>query len=267
MDQFNIFLPILVGLLFGSFLNVCIYRLPRRLSVVSPMRSYCPNCNRTLGSLENIPVLSWLLLRGKCKGCGQKISAQYPLVEILAAIATAGVYLRYGLNPTSVVLWVLVLALIVVTFIDLEFKIIPHRITYPGMTIGFLLGIASQYTELFRCSPYQEICPITQNATDSLIGFLLGAGFFEVMARAYYFFTKRDGLGGGDVRLLGMTGAVMGWHSVPPTIFVGSFLGAFIGILAMVFTGRGRHTEIPFGPWLAAGALLYLFADLPFFRV
>lgn len=248
----------LIGLIIGSFLNVCIYRVPRKLSVVSPARSYCPKCEKQLSALENIPVISWVALKGRCKNCKEPISGQYPLVELLSGIAAAYCYLRFGFTPTGVVCYALTAALIVITFIDFEFKIIPNVISYPGITIGLILGIVSQYTHAFDF-------PITQSAWDSLVGMYTGGGFFWVIGWAYYFFTKDVGLGGGDIKLMGMTGAILGWQSVAPTIFAGSLLGSVVGIGVIIFAGGSRKSEIPFGPWLSMGALLYMFTNAGWF--
>lgn len=246
------------GLIIGSFLNVCIYRVPRKLSVVSPARSYCPKCNTQLSSLENVPVLSWLFLGGKCKTCKAPISGQYPLVEALSAIAAAACFMRFGLTPTGVVLYALVAALIVITFIDFEFKIIPNVISYPGITIGLIIGAVSQYTGVFQH-------PISQSAWDSLLGMYAGGGFFWVIGEIYFRVTKTVGLGGGDVKLMGMTGAILGFNSIPTTIFLGSLAGSIVGIATIVLRGGNRKSEIPFGPWLSLGCILYIFTDINFF--
>ncbi len=251
----------LFGLLVGSFLNVCIYRVPRKLSVVSPYRSYCPKCERQLTALENVPVLSWLFLGAKCRTCKTPISGQYPLVELLSALAGAAAYLNFGLTPTAAAIYALTAALIVITFIDFEFKIIPNVISYPGITIGLLLGAFNQYAQVFDI-------PISQSAWDSLIGMYAGGGFFWIIGELYYRMTGTVGLGGGDVKLMGMTGAILGWESVAPTIFLGSLLGSIVGVGVIIFRGGHRRTEIPFGPWLSAGAIIYMFHydGLPFFR-
>jgi leader peptidase (prepilin peptidase)/N-methyltransferase len=255
-----IFSITLFGLIIGSFLNVCIYRVPRKLSVARPMRSYCPKCETTLKAWENIPLLSWLMLRGKCRTCAQPISGQYPLVELLSAIAAAQSYLRFGLTPTGVVIYCLTAALLVITFIDFEFKIIPNVISYPGITLGLILGAVSQYTQVFEL-------PLTQSAWDSLVGMYAGGGFFYLIGWGYYLATKDVGLGGGDIKLMGMTGAILGWHSVAPTIFAGSLLGSIVGIGTIIFGGGTRKSEIPFGPWLSLGAILYIFTDFGWFRL
>ena len=256
----------LFGLVIGSFLNVVIYRVPRKLSVITPLRSYCPSCNRSLSSWENIPVVSWTLLGGKCRTCKQKISGQYPLVELLAGFAAVGTYLRFGCTPTGAVIVAVLFTLIAITFIDFEFKIIPNVISFPGMTLGLILGIVSQYTGIFTCPWSVDTCPVTQSAFDSLVGFLLGGGFFYAIGVAYLLIAKRVGLGGGDIKLMAMTGAILGWQSVAPTVFAGSLVGAVIGILTMLATGGGRQTEIPFGPYLSLGAVLYIFGEVPFFK-
>ncbi len=247
------------GLCIGSFLNVVIYRLPRKLSVSFPRRSFCPGCQMMIQWYDNLPVLSWILLRGKCRGCKTKISPQYPVVEALSALAAIETVIRFDVTPTAFVIYALVAALIAITFIDLEHKIIPNLISFPGMTLGLLLGIASQYTHAFQ-SP-----PITRDALDSLLGFIVGGGFFHVIGAVYYLFTKRVGLGGGDIKLMAMTGAILGWESVPTTIFMGSLIGSVVGIGMMVVRGGGRHIEIPFGPWLSLGAIIYIFSDIRWF--
>ena len=197
---------------------------------------------------------------GRCAFCKTRISGKYPLVEALSAAFAFMTCLTFGSNITALIVYLLCASLIVITFIDLEFKIIPNVISFPGMTFGLLLGIASQYSGgLIQW-------PLTQSAWDSLLGFLLGGGFFYVISLFYYLLTKRIGLGGGDIKLLAMTGAILGVESVPPTIFAGSLAGAIIGILLIVIKGSGRHTEIPFGPWLSLGAILYIFVDLSMFR-
>lgn len=256
----ELYVVLILSLFIGSFLNVCIWRIPRKLSIVRPINSYCPRCEAVLTWWQNLPVIGWCLLRAKCGSCKEPISGQYPLVEILATFAGLAVYENFGLTPTSYVLFALIFTLIVITFIDLEHKIIPDVISFPGMTIGLLIGIASQYLKIFQW-------PIATSALDSLLGFLLGGGFFYVIGLVYYWMTKRVGLGGGDIKYMAMIGALFGWQSILPIIFAGSLIGSIVGIITMLISGSGRHTQIPFGPWLALGTVLYIFVELPFFKM
>lgn len=230
------------------------------MSVVSPARSFCPKCNRAISWKDNIPLLGWLLLRGKCRHCEKPISSRYPLVEVISAFLAVASYIVFGATPTAIVIYALGASLVVISFIDFDFKIIPNVISLPGIVIGLAIGVISQFSGIFDA-------PVSTGALDSLIGMLAGGGFFYIVGEVYYLITKRNGLGGGDIKLLGMTGAILGWKSVAPTIFVGSLLGAILGIGLMIFRGGGRQLEIPFGPWLSAGVLVYIFGDLPFFRV
>lgn len=251
---------IVFSLCVGSFLNVCIWRIPRGGSLTSPYRSYCPKCENTLTWWENIPVISWILLHGKCHNCKNPISGQYPLVELLSAGFAVLCYIKFGFNITSVIVYIFVTSLIVITFIDLELKIIPNVISFPGMIIGLILGIISQYTDLLKP-------PLTTGAVDSLLGFFIGGGSFYLIGWLYYLISKRIGLGGGDIKLMAMIGAILGLNAIWPTVFFGSLFGAIIGVAAMAFKGGGRHTEIPFGPWLALGCLIHLFTEINLFQV
>ena len=168
-------LVIITGLVIGSFLNVVIYRLPRKLSVVSPARSYCPSCETQLKTSDNVPVLSWLLLKGKCRHCSEPISGQYPFVEALSCASAVLTYQEYGLSLTSSLVYIFAAVLIVVTFIDIEFKIIPDTITITGMAIGLTMGAVS---ELF---PGLFDYPLTQGVWDSLIGFLVGCDHCQTL--------------------------------------------------------------------------------------
>lgn len=176
-----------------------------------------------------------------------------------------------GITPTSVVVYTVTAALIVITFIDLDFQIIPDLISIPGTIIGYVLAVVAEYTDFFQVPlsltsepMYRSI--ITTGVVDSIIGSFSGAGFFIAVLWIYHAMTNKIGLGLGDVKLMALLGAVFGWRCIMPTIFVGSLLGSFFGILLMAVSKSGRHTEIAFGPWLAAGALIYIFTDIPFLR-
>ena len=255
-----IFIFALFGLLIGSFLNVAIWRVPLKLSVLSPSRSFCPKCENQLTWWENIPVVSWILLKARCSNCKEKISGRYPFVELLSALFAAFTAIKFGATPTAILIYLFCATMIVISFIDYDHKIIPNIISFPGMAFGLFLGCFTEYTEIFNW-------PITDGAMDSLLGFLAGGGFFWLIAEAYYLIKGVVGLGGGDIKLTAMIGAILGINSIVPTIFAASIVGAVFGIISMVISGRGRKTEIPFGPFLAAGALLFIFYDFEIFRI
>jgi len=247
----------LFGLLIGSFLNVVIWRVPLKKSVVSPSRSFCPKCETQLSWLENIPVVSWVVLGAKCKTCKAPISGRYPFVELLSAIAAGMCAIKFGATPTAVLVYAFTATMIVISFIDLDHMIIPNVISFPGMIFGLFLGCLTQYVDWFSW-------PVTPGAMESLIGFLAGGGFFWIIGEVYYRMSGVVGLGGGDVKLTAMIGAILGWESLLSTIFGGCLLGAIVGTAMMLIHKSGRKTEIPFGPWLAAGSLIYIFLDFQF---
>ncbi|MBI5380004.1 MAG: prepilin peptidase [Nitrospirae bacterium] len=227
----------LFGAIIGSFLNVCIYRLPRSQSLVAP-GSHCPSCQLPIRWYDNIPLLSFLRLRGRCRACGASISRRYPLVELLNAAGYAWIAHRFGLGAEGAIYLALYSALLVVTFVDLEHQIVPDRITLPGIALGLLLG--------------STLLPVGWQA--SFAGALLGGGLFYLIA-----VVSRGGMWGGEVKLIAMIGAFLGWKGVLLTIFLAALVGSVVGIFLMVFKGKGRKDPIPFGPFLALGALLTLF--------
>jgi leader peptidase (prepilin peptidase)/N-methyltransferase len=232
----------LLGCCIGSFLNVCIYRLPLSLSIVSP-RSFCPHCQAAIRAYDNIPLLSYLLLGGKCRNCGAKIPWRYPLVEALTGGVGLALFLKFGFTFAFFSSFGLSAALIVIAFIDLDHRIIPDLVSLPGIVIGFLLA-------LFGAS---------LTVKDSLIGLLAGGGSLYVVALVYEALTKREGMGGGDVKLLAMIGAWLGWKAILFTLFFASLSGTLIGGGVMLIHKQGRHYAIPFGPFLAFSALAYVF--------
>jgi leader peptidase (prepilin peptidase)/N-methyltransferase len=236
---------VVLGLIVGSFLNVCIYRIPRNLSIVSP-GSACPSCKEPIQPWDNIPVFSYIFLRGRCRNCGEKISARYPAVELLNGLLYAAVFLRFGPGWHLPFFFAFVSAMIVITFIDLEFQIIPDVITLPGIVIG----LAAAEFLIADCFASQTMLGFV----DSLIGFLAGGAVFYLIA-----ILSRGGMGGGDVKMMAMVGAFTGWKGVFMTTLIGSVTGSLIGIGMMIFTGAGRKTKVPFGPFLALGALITLF--------
>lgn len=238
---FNIF-AFIFGAVVGSFLNVCIYRLPLKESVVFPP-SHCPNCDYKIPFYDNIPILSYLALAGRCRCCKGRISPQYPLVELINALLTLFLFMKFGLSLAFLVLFLFCSAMVVVTFIDLEHQIIPDSISLSGIVCGFIFSFF-----------------IPQLGwRNSLIGIAVGGGSLLLVAYGYEFLTKKEGMGGGDIKLLAMIGAFFGWRAVPFIIFVSSLIGSVIGITIMFLQKKDAKLAIPFGPFLALGAILYIF--------
>lgn len=234
-----------MGLFIGSFLNVCIHRIPREESIVFPS-SRCPKCLEKIKPWDNIPVLSYLLLRGKCRHCKEKISARYPLVEMLSALIALAMLYRFGLTASFAIYYLWACVLLIITFIDIDYQIIPDSLSIGGIVVGLALV---------------WWLPVTY--PEALIGLGLGAGLLIAVIYGYYFLTGKQGMGGGDVKLLGMIGVFTGWEGVLFTIFAGSLLGSLVGIPWALFQRKNMQTAIPFGPFLALGAFIHiLFGDM-----
>lgn len=259
------------GAIVGSFLNVCIYRLPityrydeedeeveliprTDFTISNPKRSICPSCNNTLRWYHNIPVVSWLVLGGKCAFCKTPIRVRYPIVELLTAIVSILSFGFYGITATGAVIFLFCCSLLVISFIDLDFFIIPDVISIPGTAIGFAVGILNQFTEIFSY-------PVSKGALSSLYGFVAGAGFLWIVSEGYFRVRGREGLGLGDVKLLAMTGALFGPTCALFTIFFGSLLGCILGAAMLLISRKGLSQAIPFGPYLAAATVVFLFSD------
>jgi len=233
----------LFGLAVGSFLNVCIYRIPIKKSIVSPPSS-CPQCGSRIRFYDNIPLLSYILLLGRCRQCRAWISLRYPLVELVVGLLSVVLFVRSGPSFQSLFLFLFTAALVAIAFIDLDHKIIPDVISLPGILVGLA----------FSFFPSAEISPV-----EALIGAAGGAGFLLLVGMAFEKVTGREGMGGGDVKLLGMIGAWMGWKALPFIILISSFTGAVIGGLSLAVSRQEMRSRIPFGPFLALGALIFLF--------
>lgn len=230
------------GAMVGSFLNVCIHRLPKEESVVRP-GSHCPKCGTPIRFYDNIPLVSYLLLRGRCRYCQTSISIQYPIVEAMTALSSLSLFITFGASLSFLYYFLFVAALIVITVIDLHHQIIPDVISLPGIVIGVLGSLIIPQITLWT----------------SLIGMLAGGGSLFLVATVYQWLFKREGMGGGDVKLLAMIGAFLGWKAVILTIFLSSFIGSVVGITAMLIKGKDFKYAIPFGPFLALGAVMSLF--------
>jgi leader peptidase (prepilin peptidase)/N-methyltransferase len=233
------------GLCLGSFLNVCIYRIPREnISIGYPKRSMCTNCGTQLHYWENIPLISYIVLLGKCRTCKTGISVRYPVVELISAFFALAAYYKFGLTTAGLIYYLLLLALVVITFIDLDFQIIPNSISLPGIVVGFFASLI-----------LPEI-----SMQDSFLGILVGGGLF--FSIAYIFVTIRgiEGMGMGDVKLLAMLGAFLGLKGVMFIIFISSILGTITGIMVMIQTRSFSFKQkIPFGPFLSIAAMIYIF--------
>jgi leader peptidase (prepilin peptidase) / N-methyltransferase len=254
----------LLGLVVGSFLNVVIHRLPimmerdwraqcaeldgkehpaaPRYNLLVP-RSACPHCGHAITAAENIPVLSYLFLRGKCAGCGAAISPRYPIVEAISGILSAYAAWHFGFGLAGFAAIVFIWALIALTFIDFDTQLLPDDITLPLLWLGLLLNLNDAFTSL----------------PNAVIGAIAG---YLVLWSVYWMFklaTGKEGMGYGDFKLLGVIGAWMGWQMLPLVILLSSLVGAVVGIALIVFAKHGRHIPIPFGPYLAGGGLIALF--------
>ena len=233
------------GAIVGSFLNVVIYRVPLGQSIVSPP-SRCRKCGYSLKWFDNIPIVSWLLLRGRCRKCGVAVSWQYPVVELITAILFVLVVWLTPPGPLMIARLLLVCILIVLFGIDLEHQILPNAITLPGIVIGFLFS-------LFGPPGWK----------DSLIGILLGGGILYAIAWAYYLWRREEGMGMGDVKMLAMLGAFLGWQAVLVTLVLASFSGAIIGVILISAQKGDMKFALPFGTFLALGALAAMFVGDP----
>ncbi|RJQ78573.1 MAG: prepilin peptidase [Desulfobacteraceae bacterium] len=233
----------LLGMCVGSFLNVCIYRLPAGRSIIQPA-SACTGCHTPIRWYDNIPVLSYIFLRGRCRTCHSAISPRYPIVELLTGSFALAIWLRFGTHPpTAAVYFVFIAALLVITFIDIDHRIIPDVISLPAIPAGLALS--------FFLPPVSWL--------DSLLGIVVGGGSLFIVAWGYHLLTGKEGMGGGDIKLLAMIGAFIGWQGVLFTIMASSFTGTAVGLAVMLRARKDMKMAVPFGPFLAIGAILYLF--------
>lgn len=262
-------LVFLFGLLIGSFLNVVIHRLPKMMEAdwqaqcaelrgealsekppynLSRPRSACPQCGHQITALQNIPLASWIWLRGRCSACGAPISARYPLVELLTALLSAAAAWKWGVSIQTMGALLLVWTLIALAFIDLDTTLLPDSLTLPLLWLGLVFNLGGQFASL----------------TDAVIGAMAG---YLLLWSVYWLFklvTGKEGMGYGDFKLLAALGAWLGWQNLPATLLLSSVVGATIGVAMIVFVKHDRRVPIPFGPYLAGGGLVALFfgADL-----
>ncbi len=230
------------GACIGSFLNVCIYRLPAKKSIIFPP-SACMKCGHKLSWWENIPIVSYIFLKAKCRKCGTSLSLQYPLVELITGLLALLLLKHFGLTLNFFIYAIFTAALIVITFIDLKHQIIPDVISLPGIVLGVFFSIFNPNISIF----------------DSILGVVVGGGVLLAVAWGYFLITKREGMGGGDIKLLAMIGAFLGWKSIPVVIFISAAVGSIIGLIVILLNRGSRKTAIPYGPFLALGAIIYIF--------
>ena len=236
---------IILGGLWGSFANVCIYRLPLNKGVVSG-RSYCPKCKNQITWKDNIPIISYFLLNGKCRKCKKKISPQYVLVEFLSILFFIIIYFLYGITLTTLLLIILSLSFIIIFFIDLKHFIIPNEITFSMMVLGFIKSFDPNLNSLFP------------NYINSLIGGLLGYGIIWSIIFFYKQLRKKEGMGLGDAKLFAVIGFWFGWIAIPFVIFISSVVALFSVIPSLIKKSKNMSSQIPFGPFIILGCILYI---------
>lgn len=239
------------GAVVGSFLNVCIARIPKGESIVQPP-SHCPSCQAHIPFYCNVPLLSYVCLLGRCHSCAKPISLRYPLVELLTAVVSLSLMRRFGVSYSFFVIFLFAAALIVISFIDLDVRIVPNVISVPGIVLGLLFAVLGYFL-------FDDAIEVLPSPLSSLIGILVGGGFLYAIAWAYEKVTGVEGMGLGDVKLLAMIGAFLGWPSVPVTLFIASLVGSVVGLACMFITGAGRRLALPFAPFLCSGAVLFIF--------
>lgn len=222
------------GLAIGSFANVCIHRLPQKKSVIFPV-SHCVACSAPVRPFDNIPVISYLILGGKCRDCKETISVIYPVIEVITGLLFIAGFFKFGMTFDFLVYIVVAPALVIITAIDIEHQIIPDAITLPGIVLGLAAGSYSV------------------GYVDSILGFLLGGGLFYLLA-----ILSNGGMGGGDIKYIAAAGALVGWQKTLLIIFIGAFLGSFAGLFQIAVQKKSRKSLIPFGPFLAAATLITL---------
>ncbi len=236
-----------MGAIVGSFLNVCILRIPKEESIVRPP-SHCVSCQKSIQWYDNIPIISFLFLKGRCRECQKPIAWQYIIIETATALLFLLFYLCFGFSAVGFIYLTLTLLLLVESVIDMRYQIIPDSITLPGILLG--LCLSGLFPGLHGGSRFWE------GFLQSLLGIVAGGGFLYLIGSLFEKILKKEAMGGGDVKLLAMIGAFLGWKGVLWTAFAASFSGAFVGLYYKFKTGEER---IPFGPHLALGAFLFIF--------
>ena len=239
--SFQVTAVLLLGLSLGSFANVCIHRLPKHESVVSP-RSHCPSCKTQIAIWDNIPVFSYFLLKGKCRQCITPISILYPIIETITSLLILIGFIKFGVSWKFVIFCVLGPALVIISIVDTKHKIIPDIITLPGIVLGLAAG------------------SYLVGLKDSLIGLLVGGSTFLIISEIFYRVRGIVGMGGGDIKFIAAVGALLGWQQVILIIFLSAFMGSLVGLIALAGKRLSTLSRIPFGPFLAVGTLVAYFS-------
>lgn len=242
MDLLLSLLILVFGLFLGSFYNVCIYRIPRKESIIFPP-SHCTNCCKQLKWRELIPIFSWVLLGGKCRYCYKRISYRYPLIELITGLLFYLLFLKFGLSGAFISHSILCSILIIVTFIDIEFQIIPNELVLIGAIVGIILILIE----------------ISVHWMDAIIGMFIGGGIYLIVAILSQFLLKKEGMGGGDIKLMAMIGLMIGWKLTIISILLSVYIGGLIGGLLLLLRIKKRGDVIPYGPFIAIGTILSIF--------
>lgn len=251
MPWLLIFYAFAMGGIVGSFLNVVIHRYPREESIVFPA-SHCPHCNATIKAWDNVPILAWLWLRGRCRSCAQPIALRYPLVELANALFYTAIFQRTGLSVAFLPLAAIVSMTIVLIYIDLDIQILPDVIDLPGILIGITIGA-------FGMASSAPALQLSVSLADSLLGGALGAAILLTIAIAYKWLRHVDGMGLGDVKMMAMIGALVGWEGIFAVLLIASFTGAAVGLFVAGRSERGMQVALPFGVFLGIATLAVLF--------
>ena len=242
----DIVFVIILGALWGSFANVCIFRLPNEGNVVSG-RSFCPKCKQKIVWYDNIPIISYIILKGKCRNCDYRIAFQYLVVEILSLISFTLIYYLFGISLTTLFFWILFLSFLIIFFIDLKHYIIPNVITFPLMALGFLKSFDPNLSYLFP------------NYVNSLIGGALGYGIIFSIIYFYKQIRKKEGMGLGDAKLFAVIGFWFGWISIPFIVFLSSLIALVSVIPSLINKSKQMSSEIPFGPYIIIATAIFIF--------
>jgi leader peptidase (prepilin peptidase) / N-methyltransferase len=259
-------LALAVGLLIGSFLNVCIYRLPRDRSVVTP-RSFCPACDHTVAWYDNVPLLSFLVLRGRCRHCAKPISPRYPLVEALTGLLFFAIVFSHGLSAISLKLCAFAALIVGLVFSDLEERILPDEFTLGGTALGIAFAaVAPTEYSLFTLLLPQDWGRVWLSVIDAALSAAVASGILWLVGRAYHWWRHREGLGFGDVKMAAMIGAFLGLQGALLALILGSLLGSVLGLIYIFAARKDASTyELPFGTFLGAAALAFALLQGQFF--